>query len=211
MFPALFLSHGAPTLPLVDAPASAFLKGLGQQLGRPSAIIVASAHWETAAPTLSTIARNTTIHDFYGFPRALYELRYEPPGDPADHLALEFDRHVVPPPEVGVEAGGEHLPEHAGQVARPMDPPHERRMEVAGPIGQYQPQELPMDLREPGGAPGGRLAQGGPDRVGPGQYGIEEQFIRWAWARLEGQWTGSRSAGSGGGGWDAMAKAFRSQ
>ena len=83
MFPALFLSHGAPTLPLVDAPASAFLKGLGQQLGRPSAIIVASAHWETAAPTLSTIARNTTIHDFYGFPRALYELRYEPPGDPA--------------------------------------------------------------------------------------------------------------------------------
>lgn len=69
MFPALFLSHGAPTLPLVDAPASTFLRNLGQQIGRPSAIIVASAHWETAVPTVSTITSNTTIHDFYGFPR----------------------------------------------------------------------------------------------------------------------------------------------
>jgi 4,5-DOPA dioxygenase extradiol len=82
MFPAIFLSHGAPTLPLVEAPARSFLRNLGQELGRPSAILVASAHWETPAPMVSTIARNTTIHDFHGFPRALYELRYEPPGAP---------------------------------------------------------------------------------------------------------------------------------
>jgi 4,5-DOPA dioxygenase extradiol len=82
MFPTLFLSHGAPTLPLVDAPAAEFLRGLGQEFGRPSAILVASAHWETSAPVVSTIARNTTIHDFYGFPRELYRLRYEPPGAP---------------------------------------------------------------------------------------------------------------------------------
>jgi 4,5-DOPA dioxygenase extradiol len=82
MFPALFLSHGAPTLPIVDAPASRFLRGLGKTLGRPSAILVASAHWETAVPTLGSAARQTTIHDFRGFPRALYELRYEPPGAP---------------------------------------------------------------------------------------------------------------------------------
>jgi 4,5-DOPA dioxygenase extradiol len=82
MFPAIFLSHGAPTLPLVDAPARDFLRGLGPQLGRPRAILVASAHWETRLPTLGSADRNTTIHDFYGFPRALYELRYEPPGAP---------------------------------------------------------------------------------------------------------------------------------
>ncbi|MDR3533324.1 MAG: class III extradiol ring-cleavage dioxygenase [Rhodopila sp.] len=82
MFPSIFLSHGAPTLPLVDSPARDFLSGLGQQLGRPRAILVASAHWETHVPTLSSTARNTTIHDFYGFPRALYEMRYEPPGAP---------------------------------------------------------------------------------------------------------------------------------
>ena len=83
MFPALFLSHGAPTLPLVEAPATSFLRQLGDKIGRPRAIIVASAHWATPLPTVSTIERNTTIHDFYGFPRALYEMRYEPPGDPA--------------------------------------------------------------------------------------------------------------------------------
>ena len=83
MFPALFLSHGAPTLPLVDAPATRFLQGLGERLGRPKAIIVASAHWLTPLPTISTTVRNTTIHDFYGFPRELYEMRYEPSGDPA--------------------------------------------------------------------------------------------------------------------------------
>ena len=82
MFPALFLSHGAPTLPIVDAPASRFLRELGARLDRPRAIVVASAHWETDIPTLSGTARPATIHDFRGFPRALYELRYEPPGDP---------------------------------------------------------------------------------------------------------------------------------
>jgi 4,5-DOPA dioxygenase extradiol len=48
MLPSLFLSHGAPTLPLVDTPARSFLAGLGALLGeRPKAILVASAHWET--------------------------------------------------------------------------------------------------------------------------------------------------------------------
>jgi 4,5-DOPA dioxygenase extradiol len=82
MLPAIFVSHGAPTLPLVDAAARDYLRSLGTQLGRPSAIAVASAHWETPEPAVSTIERNTTIHDFYGFPRELYELRYEPPGAP---------------------------------------------------------------------------------------------------------------------------------
>ena len=59
MFPAVFLSHGAPTLPLVEAPARDFLRGLGRDIGRPRAILVASAHWETPAPVVSIIARNT--------------------------------------------------------------------------------------------------------------------------------------------------------
>ena len=81
--PSLFLSHGAPTLPLTDTPARAFLSGLGGTLTPPKAILVVSAHWETAAPTVSAVDRNETIHDFRGFPPALYEMRYPAPGSPA--------------------------------------------------------------------------------------------------------------------------------
>ena len=81
--PSLFLSHGAPTLPLTDTPARAFLQHLGATLERPKAILVISAHWETAAPMVSAVDRNDTIHDFGGFPRALYEMRYPAPGSPS--------------------------------------------------------------------------------------------------------------------------------
>jgi 4,5-DOPA dioxygenase extradiol len=83
MLPSLFLSHGAPTLPLTDAPARTFLSGLGNLVPRPKAILVVSAHWETASPMVSAVERNETIHDFYGFPRQLYELTYPAPGQPS--------------------------------------------------------------------------------------------------------------------------------
>lgn len=81
MQPSLFLSHGSPMLALTETPARNFLAGLSAAVPAPRAILVVSAHWETASPMVNAVARNDTIHDFFGFPRALYDLRYPAPGD----------------------------------------------------------------------------------------------------------------------------------
>ena len=81
--PTIFVSHGAPTLILSDAPARTFLASLGQQFPRPTAIVAVSAHWDTDVPVVSVARKPDTIHDFYGFPEALYQLRYAAPGAPA--------------------------------------------------------------------------------------------------------------------------------
>jgi len=80
--PAVFVSHGSPMMGIEDGPAHRFLSNLSKDLPRPRAILAVTPHWETPVPTLSSVAHPSLIYDFYGFPRALYQLTYPAPGAP---------------------------------------------------------------------------------------------------------------------------------
>lgn len=81
--PLVFLGHGSPMNALEDTRYSRAWTELGRNLPRPKAILVVSAHWMTQGTTLVDISRMPkTIHDFYGFPEALYEEQYLAPGAP---------------------------------------------------------------------------------------------------------------------------------
>ncbi|KGQ19458.1 Extradiol ring-cleavage dioxygenase class III protein subunit B [Lysobacter dokdonensis DS-58] len=97
-FPTLFLSHGSPMLARQDSAAGRFLDGLAAHLPTPRAIVVASAHFSAAPTHVGAAALPRTIHDFGGFPPALYELQYPAPGLPAlaHEIAKSIDTAGIP-------------------------------------------------------------------------------------------------------------------
>jgi 4,5-DOPA dioxygenase extradiol len=112
--PALFLSHGSPMIALEDTPAARFLDRLGPVLeatfGRPKAVLVVSPHTATREPVALAAARHGAVHDFGGFPPALYELSYDVDGAPAlaqrvKALAAAAGQTVHLLPEGGLDHG----------------------------------------------------------------------------------------------------------
>jgi 4,5-DOPA dioxygenase extradiol len=81
------------------------LQNLGARLPRPKAVCVVSAHWVTDGSHVVTSTNPKTIHDFYGFPRELYEVEYPAPGAPAEAARLTGDPEIVPDDTWGLDHG----------------------------------------------------------------------------------------------------------
>lgn len=108
--PALFISHGSPMLTLEpERPAHQFLLRAAQHWPKPKAILAISAHWETDAPEVAATPKPATIHDFYGFPPALYAQTYPAPGSPqlAARVKALLDAAGIPT-QLDAERGLDH-------------------------------------------------------------------------------------------------------
>ena len=116
--PVLFLGHGSPMNAIEE---NEFVRGwreIGKTLPKPNAILCVSAHWETRGTFVTAMEKPQTIHDFGGFPQALFDVQYPAPGSPA--LAGET-KNIIKKTEVGLDNkwGLDH---GAWSVIKPMYP-----------------------------------------------------------------------------------------
>jgi 4,5-DOPA dioxygenase extradiol len=90
--PAVFIGHGSPMNAIEENEFHHSWRDLARRLPRPKAVLCVSAHWETDGLALTASAQPATIHDFYGFPKSLFDVRFPVPGDPS--LAQAVATHL---------------------------------------------------------------------------------------------------------------------
>ena len=106
--PALFIGHGSPMNAIEDNAYWRSWAAAARALPKPRAVLCVSAHWETAGVAVTASERPETIHDFYGFPKELFAVRYPAPGDPSlcrETAAIGKGAAVELDPERGLDHG----------------------------------------------------------------------------------------------------------
>jgi 4,5-DOPA dioxygenase extradiol len=98
--PVLFLGHGSPMNAIEENEFVNGFRQVGKAITKPNAILCISAHWETKGTYVTAMEKPPTIHDFGGFPQALFDVQYPAPGDPA--LAKET-KELVKKTNVGLD------------------------------------------------------------------------------------------------------------
>ena len=98
--PVLFLGHGNPMNAIEENEFVAGFRNVGKEIPKPKAILCVSAHWETRGTWVTAMNHPQTIHDFGGFPEALYKVQYPAPGSPA--LAQQT-KSILTKTEVGLD------------------------------------------------------------------------------------------------------------
>lgn len=102
--PAIFIGHGNPMNALQRNPYTDAWSALGQNIPRPKSVLCVSAHWFAPGTGVTVTTAPRTIHDFGGFPRELYQVKYPAPGDP--DLARRVQKLLAPMPVTLDESWG---------------------------------------------------------------------------------------------------------
>ncbi len=99
-FPVLFIGHGSPMNGIEDNQFSKMWMKMGKEMPRPKAVLVISAHWLTRGTHITAMNNPKTIHDFGGFPQALFDVQYPAPGNP--ELA-QITKQLITSTNVGLD------------------------------------------------------------------------------------------------------------